>query len=76
MKLSEEEAKTKWCPMVRLFPVKETSGKNCIDNRGSNYDLYCLSSDCMMWVWEPPIETTIIGEGYIQKGYCGLSERC
>jgi hypothetical protein len=60
MLLTEEEAKQKWCPMVRLVAV---SGKNEVINHTSYNramhvtDIqminpcgsFCIVSDCMMW---------------------------
>ena len=46
--MTEKEAKTRWCPMVRR-------------NVGWNRDMmhgkvddgcFCIASDCMMWRWE------------------------
>lgn len=38
--MTEAEAKTKWCPMVRYFAAK--------DARMPEHTL-CIGSDCMMW---------------------------
>lgn len=71
--MTEEEAKTKWCPMVR---------------KTMWYDQVCLASGCMMWRWEPYGEWCIrlqdskqsspnmdMNERMIllpRNGYCGL----
>jgi len=44
--MTEDEAKSKWCPMVRLVPDNGVLCSNRIDNR--NHTL-CLASDCMAW---------------------------
>jgi hypothetical protein len=47
--MTEEEAKQKWCPMVRLLSVNDKVNFN------RNYDgeifntTHCIASDCMMW---------------------------
>lgn len=71
MMLTEEEAKTRWCPFARaVAPVVDTSA-NVIGgtpaNRGSggapDPDCRCLASGCM--AWRKPSGS--------QKGYCGLA---
>lgn len=56
--MTEEEAKTKWCPMVSCNGEdkgKYTPAGNCeIKIGGTNLDrnpIYarCIASDCMMW---------------------------
>jgi hypothetical protein len=75
--MKESEAKTKWCPHVRIaFP--ETSGNRDMDS--SNNPIYnCIGSGCMMWEsWEyesapdinSPVTTKLKGEGD-----CGLKTR-
>ena len=55
--MTEEEAKTKWCPKVQLI----AAGEYVIDNRGSHNmsgdnaisnDSNCIASECMWWVWD------------------------
>ena len=69
--MTESEAKTKWCPMVRLSTL---GGGNVVFNASENQRAHCVGSDCMMWreynyeVWNedaPPKKTGI--------GYCGLA---
>lgn len=62
---TEEEAKEKWCPMVRLHCVDS----HCADNRlANNYELpdgtLCIASECMMWRWHSANK---------EYGYCGLA---
>jgi hypothetical protein len=65
----EDEAKTKWCPVVRV-------GNRC-KNRDSTYreggdidsPFYrCIASSCMMW-------RRVVTDHYISStyGYCGLA---
>lgn len=62
MIVTEEEARTKWCPEVRLT---DASGSNygVISNRdiGVRHE-YCIASKCMWWRWTTEDETF---------GYCG-----
>lgn len=57
--LTEEEAKTKWCPHVRITAGDDPSGSGAqwhtnrpsvadVDQKG--FDL-CSASDCMAWRW-------------------------
>ena len=59
--MKEEEAKTKWCPHVRVaFP--ETTGNR--DMQTPDCDIYkCIGSGCMMWV------------SFEDNGDCGLKTR-
>ena len=58
--MTEEEAKTKWCPFVRF--TDETDGTYAVTNRGDVCDRShnqnardlsrCIGSDCMAWRFE------------------------
>jgi hypothetical protein len=74
--LTEEEAKTKWCPMVRFHVGGDDQ---CYDNKpqpteqpyhARTESVFCIASDCMMWRWKWP---------YIEdndtEGYCGLGSK-
>lgn len=78
--MTEDKAKTKWCPHVRhmVYP-------NTVDPSGGNmphYSSCCIASDCMMWVatdnecepQEPQYGTSAIEPDPICKpaGHCGL----
>lgn len=68
-----DEAKTKWCPMVRSATLicatdyEQTAVGGAACNRayaGDTYDLsLCMADGCMMWVWEGRAE-----------GRCGLAK--
>jgi hypothetical protein len=47
--MTEDEAKTKWCPMVRA-PSSAIENHNTGINRESA-DFNCIASACMMWLW-------------------------
>ena len=86
--MTEEEARKKWCPMVKGWQGNEVTG--------FSYMQHCEASDCMMWRWDR--KTTIPcpecgASGYVHddicplcdekkriphpepRGYCGLSGR-
>lgn len=83
---TEEEAKTKWCPMSRVsaFPHKGGDEISLFSNRdicflvpGNSFDpatdiTKCIASDCMMWRWDETTETepSLTPEGTI--GYLPL----
>lgn len=80
--MTEEEAKTKWCPMV-VFML----GGGQVRNRDSCYDqsgTHCIGSACMMWrikITESKflVDRTmeeiqeIWREDHLLAGYCGLA---
>ena len=70
--MTEEEAKQKWCPMVRIT-IGET---DACDNRGNkNGDLAtkCIASDCMMWAPEVDGRVGNIPTRSGKQGHCGLA---
>lgn len=56
MIVTEEEAKTKWCPEVRS------------ENPGEE-NMYCIGSACMAWRWNPTPALT--QDRSATHGYCG-----
>ncbi len=69
--MTEEEAKTKWCPMVRDFDETGTSSNCCWseanpDGRNPIYSR-CIGSNCMWWGWFPGDAPEI---GRTTKGRC------
>lgn len=84
--MTEEEAKTKWCPMVRVYTFADDDYPKRIElmqrerNEAGNH---CIGSACMMWRWAQgagriaPIHDR---PGFLQiefehpgAGYCGLA---
>jgi hypothetical protein len=82
---TEDEARKKWCPMVRYLPQPwnflryifhgNTGFTTNRANRavGNN----CIASDCMMWRWTGECKTgvpitSISKHGPTELGYCGL----
>jgi hypothetical protein len=72
--MTEQDAKKRWCPMVRGLPV----GNNEIYRHATTRDWgdeesNCIASKCMMWVEDFLIQNN---EGIIVNvdsgGHCGL----
>lgn len=62
--MTEEEAKSKWCPMIRY--------ERDLVNRSSPHpqNMNCIGSDCMMWRTTDP---AIPEFKHPESGYCGLA---
>jgi hypothetical protein len=70
--MTEDEAKTKWCPMRRITRI----GNIKIDNTdGKEFTLNCIGSACMMWrFYGDQLHRGRVGNGApLTEGYCGLS---
>ena len=80
--MTEEEAKTKWCPFVRFTPPSERSSWETNRPSGINGSS-CIGSACMAWrlAYEPDgtpkYRVTKLREpGHTDnepEGYCGLA---
>jgi hypothetical protein len=77
--VTEDQAKTKWCPFARyvidaqtVFPTgnrfegQETSQ---VPNEAAKGCL-CIASDCMAWRWRP---VDLANGGQFGDGNCGLA---
>ena len=62
--MTEDEAKRKWCPMVRFAGAQVAFNR---DTQTPEYVTRCIGSECMMWreTSAPPITGKF-------HGYCGL----
>jgi hypothetical protein len=60
--MTEEDAKTKWCPLLVKFNNIPVGGAYI---KMPVLQTTCIASGCMMWRWFP--EKT--------EGYCGLANR-
>jgi hypothetical protein len=65
--MTEEDAKTKWCPFVRLGQNRFTSPTNHMGSPNTEKAFFCIASDCMMWEWLGPQCSPSN-----KVGYCGL----
>jgi len=67
--MTEDEAKKKWCPMVRTKEYGSGEEHAVAYNRNylGNFNLShcCIGSACMMWV--------ATQQGAKPRGYCGLA---
>lgn len=87
--MTEEEAKTKWCPFARVgVRWMDSQAESLADlaaiavNRGENADTRsrCLGSACMAWRWEP-VPLRYHGTAVVMQspppaptdGFCGLA---
>jgi hypothetical protein len=80
--MTEEEAKTKWCPHVRymgsnlqecganrwkqILPVEEPDALNPVACR-------CIGSACMAWRWIGDEFMDALDSSKAPRGYCGLA---
>lgn len=79
--MTKQEAKEKWCPMVRniMTPQDSTWRNKAMTNRldfveNGFTESRCIASDCMMWRWSI-VGATVNGvydDNYPVEGYCGL----
>ena len=77
--MTEEEAKTKWCPHFR---VKHYTTAAAIPDNTLDAEC-CIASDCMMWTWNTcHANTDMTNNGFISpiyetsdtEGHCGLAK--
>lgn len=69
--MTEEEAKTKWCPQIKLTSAQQYNDVVYGDNRdGGGSNVNCIASDCMMWKID---EGGFMRDGEFIEGKCGLT---
>lgn len=56
--MTEEEAKTKWCPFAR---PNGGNGANRLGTRASDKDPRCIGSECVAWRWNSNGSTLFVG---------------
>lgn len=75
--MTEEQAKTKWCPASR-------KGQHVRKESGGHYDREwnCIGAACMAWRWHLEFPTSTVsggvpvisaGQPSTTRGYCGLA---
>ena len=62
--MTEEEAKTKWCPFGRMRDAYGSFNRSTYDEGITK----CLGSKCMMWRWD---KASINERGQFTEGRCG-----
>jgi len=69
--MTEDEAKEKWCPMVRVANSGGSYNRNSMANLHcvETKDVRCIGAECMMWRVHIAMDT------YAPSGYCGLAGR-
>lgn len=72
--MTEEEAKTKWCPFGRILAGTDgTPPLAASYNRSSELDEpRCIASACMAWRWADPT-TPHMDDRAELGGFCGLA---
>jgi hypothetical protein len=82
--LTEEEAKTKWCPFARtpIYIDIAAASTNRNLKGGALPSSSCIGSSCMSWRWESyasrdnPTRAPGAGHSFdLTRGYCGLAGR-
>lgn len=76
--LTEDEAKTKWCPFVRLSEMGGT-----FNRISPAANLKCIASACMAWRWQSSASmdnpSGVPGAGTqeikCERGFCGLASK-
>jgi hypothetical protein len=75
MTLTEDEAKTKWCPFARVALRNKEGAVSTAFNRQENSKNeasavgLCIGSACMAW---RGLKADDAG-GYVGRGFCGLA---
>ena len=65
--MTEDEAKDKWCPLVRLRPDYLHEAAHNRVTTGSAPNTNCIATRCMMWR-----QSHVVLNGPVH-GYCGLA---
>jgi len=79
--MTEDEARTKWCPFARVIHFHDNDHQGiapAAGNRGCHGypkpEARCIASDCMAWRWGSDVT---VGKFKTQRenchGYCGLA---
>lgn len=79
MLMTEEEARGKWCPFVRVLAIADFASAAGV-NRGATSESIpagstCLASACACWAWSevrPPVASVGIHQE-LRRGSCGLA---
>jgi len=54
--MTEQEARTKWCPMARSANNGVSINRTDDCENKPDKDCMCIASGCMMWRWNPEPE--------------------
>lgn len=64
--MTEEEAKTKWCPFGHMYSPQGGAFNRNTYGEGTTK---CLASKCMMWRWDK--SGSFDEQGKLTEGRCG-----
>jgi len=67
--MTEDEAKTKWCPFVRIVSVNHVLEAIRFMDEDNEINTACIASECMAWRFLPCDPDT----DDVPHGYCGLA---
>ena len=79
--MTEEEARTRWCPMARLNVGNDTAAPYNRYLHSDEYDMAlpgarkCVASDCALWVVDYRAGSSVMdvrGPDVEDGGHCGL----
>jgi hypothetical protein len=74
--MTENEAKTKWCPMARVaYCGTHSFAANRMWPDIALETAMCIASDCMMWNYVHPEYVTGKDVDGDLQGYCGLARK-
>lgn len=82
--MTEDEAKTKWCPHVRGLAASVGAAPNRTLDGSRHRSADCIASACMAWRWDTDAWTLAFDDkGPLTRrkdfdepqGYCGLAGR-
>lgn len=65
--MTEDEAKTKWCPKAFVGDGESSGNRMWGKNGAPDSDCFCLASDCACWVWD---SEKAMKEN--RQGHCGF----
>lgn len=83
--MTEDEAKTKWCPAARVvWPGSDwgsafSGNRSPLSDDGFNGADRCIASECMAWRWDKGTTYTTDGKAWNRmpsapaEGRCGLA---
>jgi len=68
--MTEDEAKTKWCPAARSSADQGDYSANRRSDGKVDIGCFCIASDCMAWRWHRSFSD---GPLSTEHGTCGLA---
>lgn len=79
MMLTEEDAKTKWCPFAREADSRDEDGVAANRTISGKPMTMCIGSSCMAWRWRDILKedgsVTLVDEVYGSGGWSGRPDQ-